>query len=65
MQSLPYPNTLTDRELVRIADAHLLTNDSLPLDWQRVLIDRIADTVPPFRPEPHPIRVQAASDGRG
>jgi hypothetical protein len=30
-----------------------------------VLIDRIADTVPPFRPEPHPIRVQAASDGRG
>jgi hypothetical protein len=49
MQSLPYPNTLTDRELVRIADAHLLTNDSLPLDWQRVLIDRIADTLPAYR----------------
>jgi hypothetical protein len=41
-----------------------MTNDSLPLDWQRVLIDRIADAVPPFKPEPHPIRAKAASDGR-
>jgi hypothetical protein len=65
MQSLPYPNTLTDRELVRIADALLLTNDSLPLDWQRVLVDRIADTVPPFRPEPHAVSAKARLDGRG
>jgi len=51
MQSLPYPNTLTDSELVRIADTVLLTDTSLPLDWQRVLVDRIADAVPPFKPE--------------
>jgi|SoimicmetaTmtHMA_FD_contig_91_328_length_1709_multi_2_in_0_out_0_2 hypothetical protein len=26
-----------------------MTNDTLPLDWQRVLIDRIADTLPAYR----------------
>jgi len=61
MQSLPYPNNLTDAELVRIADTVLLTDTSLPLDWQRVLVDRISsELVPPFKPEGHPVRLKAA-----
>ena len=40
MQSLPYPHRLTDNELVRIADTLLLTDESLPLEWQRELISQ-------------------------
>ena len=40
MSSLPNPNSLTNKEFVRIADAELL-NGPLPLEWQLNAVERI------------------------
>jgi hypothetical protein len=40
MSSLLDPRNLTDREFIRLADAHLLKFE-LPLEWQLAAIDRL------------------------
>lgn len=36
------PRILSDQELVRLADSYLITNNGLPLNWQKELIERLA-----------------------
>jgi len=50
MSSLLDPRNLTDREFIRLADAHLLKFE-LPLEWQLAAIDRLNKAL---RIEPEP-----------
>lgn len=39
------PRILSDQELVRLADSYLITNNGLPLNWQKELIERLATAI--------------------
>jgi hypothetical protein len=41
MPVLPYSRCLTNEEFVRFADDHLLTHDTLPLEWQLDSLNRL------------------------
>ena len=39
------PRILSDQELVRLADSYLITNNGLPLNLQKELIERLATAI--------------------
>lgn len=39
------PRILSNQELVRLADSYLITNNGLPLNWQKELIERLATAI--------------------